>query len=131
MGRGRTKGKKLLNGNQDDPNSGEEEKIPAQRKRGRPQKSPKDEKDEINEAQKQEDEEDSEDTKSVTGQNGKRQKRNGPVKENDELVKDDNVNGNGRGPCNEVSTKSNGFRHSGSRRKNKPRRAAEAVIECN
>ncbi|KAG8389061.1 hypothetical protein BUALT_Bualt02G0190100 [Buddleja alternifolia] len=126
MGRGRAKGKKLSVTNQDDAASGEEEKIPAQKRRGRPQKPLKDEL-EDDEAQKIEDE-DSEDTNGVTNKdktvthNGKRQKTNGLVKEKVE------ENGNGTTKSSiEESKESNGFRHSRSRRKNKPHRAAEAL----
>ncbi|KAI3461068.1 hypothetical protein Pfo_017731 [Paulownia fortunei] len=135
MGRGRAKGKKLSVTNQDDPGSGEEEKIPAQKRRGRPQKSLKDEIDE-DEAQKIEDE-DSEDAtglpnkdmKNKPAQNGKKRKRNAQVKEKVDSVKEEN--GNGTRSSTEESNKSNGFRQNGNRRKNKPRRAAEAVVECN
>jgi len=135
MGRGRGKGKKLTVTNHDDPGSGEEEKIPAQKRRGRPQKPLKDEIDE--EVEKLE-EEDSENAKSGTPsketkcpsatENGKKRKRNSQVKEKADSVKEEN--GNGTRSSTDDSTKSNGFRHNGSRRKSKPRRAAEAGVEC-
>lgn len=134
MGRGRARGKKLSVSNQDDSGSGEEEKIPAQKRRGRPQKPLKDEVDE-KEAQKLEDE-DSDDTglpnkdvKSKTAQNGKKRKRNAQLKGKVESVKEES--GNGTRSSTEESNKSTGFRQNGNRRKNKPRRAAEAVVECN
>ncbi|KAL7084476.1 hypothetical protein ACP275_14G224900 [Erythranthe tilingii] len=132
--RGRAKGKKLSVTNQDDNGSGEEEKIPVQKRRGRPQKPLKDEiSDE--EAQKLEDEEDSDGTTKI--KNGKKRKRNNnnnateKVKEKVETVPEEE-NGNGERPSNEESSKKSiGFRQNGNRRKNKPRRAAEAVVECN
>ncbi|KAG7948014.1 hypothetical protein I3843_14G124500 [Carya illinoinensis] len=135
MGRGRGKGKRLTITNHDDPGSGEEEKIPAQKRRGRPQKPLKDEIDE--EVEKIEGE-DSENAKSGTPskemkspsatENGKKRKRNPQVREKPDSVKEEN--GNGNRLSTDDSTKSNGFRHNGSRRKNKPRRAAEAGVEC-
>ncbi|KAI3449910.1 hypothetical protein Pfo_006575 [Paulownia fortunei] len=136
MGRGRAKGKKLSVTSQDDPGSSEEVKVPAQKRRGRPQKSLKDEVEE-DEAQKIEDE-DSEDTTGVPNkdvknksgiQNGKKRKRNAQVKEKVDSVKEEN--GIGTKSSIEESKKSNGFRPNRNRRKNKPRRAAEAVVDCN
>lgn len=137
MGRGRGKGRKLTVTNHDDAGSGEEEKIPAQKRRGRPQKPLKDEIDE-EEVEKIEDE-DSENLKSndivskemkspPAAENGKRRRRNSQVKEKLDLVKDEN--GDGTRSSTDESTRSNGFRHNGSRRKSKPRRAAEAGVNC-
>lgn len=136
MGRGRGKGKKLTVTNHDDPGSGEEEKIPAQKKRGRPQKPLKDEIDE--EIVEKIEDEDSENAKSGTPsketksppatENGKKRKRNSQVKEKPDSIKEEN--GNGTRSSTDDSIKSNGFRHNGSRRKSKPRRAAEAGVEC-
>ncbi|KAL8260926.1 hypothetical protein R6Q59_024975 [Mikania micrantha] len=116
MGRGRAKGKKFtLTNNNDDPASGEDEKIPSQKRRGRPQKSLMDEVEE--DVDKiEEDEEDDDDDFDV---NGKR-KRTKEEKEKGKLVKEESPNG----------TRSNGFRQIGSRRKNKPHRAAEVGVEC-
>ncbi|XP_073147347.1 uncharacterized protein [Henckelia pumila] len=130
MGRGRAKGKKPSVTNQEDVVSGAEEKIPAQKRRGRPQKSARDGIEEDDEGLKIEDE-DSEDTsvketKSNTAMtsDGKKRKRNAQGKDKVfDLVKE----GNGTADSNE----SNGFRQTGNRRKNKPHRAAEAVVECN
>lgn len=137
MGRGRGKGRKLTVTNHDDAGSGEEEKIPAQKRRGRPQKSLKDEIDE-EEAEKMEDD-DSENLKGSdivskemkippAAENGKRRRRNSQVKEKLDPVKDEN--GDGTRSSTDESTRSNGFRHNGSRRKSKPRRAAEAGVNC-
>ncbi|KVH90865.1 hypothetical protein Ccrd_007148 [Cynara cardunculus var. scolymus] len=112
MGRGKGKGKKFALTNNDDPGSGEDEKIPVQKRRGRPQKPLVDETDEY--VEKIEEEDDDENV------NGKKRKRNKPAKEKGELAKEESPNG----------TRSNGFRHNGSRRKNKPHRAAEAGVEC-
>ncbi|KAK3042289.1 hypothetical protein RJ639_001884 [Escallonia herrerae] len=136
MGRGRGKGKKLTVTNHDDPGSGEEEKIPAQKRRGRPLKPLVDEFDE-EEAEKIEDDDvasakitiSSKEVKSTSGtENGKKRKRTTQAKEKPDPVKVEN--GNGTRSSTDDSTKSNGFRHNGSRRKNKPRRAAEAGVEC-
>ncbi|KAJ7947511.1 Rho GTPase-activating gacO-like protein [Quillaja saponaria] len=136
MGRGRGKGKKLTVTNHEDPGSGEEEKIPAQKRRGRPQKPLKDDFDE-DEVEKIEDD-DSENVKNgvpgkemkslATTENGRKRKRNSQVKEKPDLIKEEN--GIGNRSITDDSTKSNGFRHNGSRRKSKPRRAAEAGVEC-
>lgn len=135
MGRGRAKGKKLSVPNQDDPGSGEDEKIPAQKRRGRPQKSLKDEID-GDKAQKIGDE-DSEDTatgmlnKEMRGsnatQNGNKRKKNGQLKEKADSVEDENENGTRS--STEDSNKSNGFRPARNRRKNKPCRAAEVGVD--
>lgn len=143
MGRVRAKGKKLIVSSHDDPGSDGDEKIPAQKRRGRPQKPLKDEIDDV-EAQKVEDE-DSEDTmglpsKDPSNKAGKKRKRNAQTMEKDDSVKEDNGNGskssteetgNGSKSSTEETIKSNGFRQSGNRRKNKPHRAPEAVVECN
>ncbi|XP_051120904.1 uncharacterized protein LOC127244415 [Andrographis paniculata] len=133
MGRGRAKGKKLSSTSQDDPGSGEEEKIPQQKRRGRPQKLLKEEMDE-EEAQKNEDD-DSENTldgdvKSKSPLVGKKRARTAQTKDKAaDSVKEEN--GNGTSTEDKESNKPNGFRTNGNRRKNKPHRAAEAVVECN
>lgn len=135
MGRGRGKGKKLTVTNHEDPGSGEEEKIPIQKRRGRPQKPLKDEIDE-EEVEKVEEEEDMENTNSgflskekSPAAAEKKRKRYSNGKEKPDLVKEENGIGTRSSP--DDSTKSNGFRHNGSRRKSTPRRAAEAGVECN
>ncbi|XP_004249280.1 uncharacterized protein [Solanum lycopersicum] len=137
MGRGRGKGKKQSV--REDLGSGEEEKIPI-RRRGRPLKPSKDEigeEEEEEEAMKVKEEgDDSENTKGsvinkdVKNQgvvNGKKRKRTSQVKEVDS-TKGENGVGN-KTNSNEL-IKSVGFRQNGSRRKNKPRRAAEVGVEC-
>ncbi|XP_071712353.1 uncharacterized protein [Rutidosis leptorrhynchoides] len=115
MGKSKGKGKKFtLTNNNDDVANGEEEKIPVQKRRGRPQKPLTDEIDEGFEKIKDDDENASSDVE------GKKRRRNKETKENGTLLKEDSSNG----------TRSNGFRHIGSRRKNKPHRAAEAGVEC-
>ncbi|GMH11502.1 hypothetical protein Nepgr_013343 [Nepenthes gracilis] len=129
MGRGRGKGKKL-NANHEDPGSVDEERIPAQKRRGRPQKPLKDDIDE-EEVEKLED--DDSEIKSMglsskgmnpvtAGDNEKKRKQNSLAKENE--------NGVETMSSTDDSAKSNGFRHIGSRRKSKPRRAAEVGVEC-
>lgn len=137
MGRGRGKAKKFSAANHDDTGSGEEEKIPVQKRRGRPQKPLKDD------IEEEESDKDSGSTKngvsssskeaksSVTTENGKRRKRNSQGKDNVvvDAVKTENGVGS-RSSTDDSTTKSNGFRHNGSRRKSKPRRAAEAGVAC-
>ncbi|KAK4581677.1 hypothetical protein RGQ29_025028 [Quercus rubra] len=140
MGRGRGKGKKQnAVASREDPGSGEEEKIPAYRRRGRPQKPLKDEiEEEEEEGNTDKIVEDGEDAKvnisrkdmknQNTIENGRKRKRSAQVKENISSVGGEN--GIGKKSSPDDSTKSVGFRQNGSRRKNKPRRAAEAGVEC-
>lgn len=134
MGRGRGKGKKLTVTNHEDPGSGEDEKIPIQKRRGRPQKPLKDDFDE-DEVEKDDESENvkngvsSKEVKSPTATElGRKRKRNSQVKEKLESAEEENGAGN-RSSTDEL-TKSNGFRHNGSRRKSTPRRAAEAGVQC-
>ncbi|CAI0450273.1 unnamed protein product [Linum tenue] len=142
MGRGRGKGKRLTVSNHDDAGSGEEEKVPAQKRRGRPQKPLKDEFEE-EEMETMMEEEDvvengkamnntpSKEAKSPTAsENGKKRRRNSQLQAKgklpDSVMKEENV----VVAITNDPIKSNGFRQNGSRRKNKPRRAAEAGVEC-
>ncbi|CAI0555700.1 unnamed protein product [Linum tenue] len=127
MGRGRGKGKRLTVSNHDDAGSGEEEKIPAQKRRGRPQKPLKDEFDE-EEMEKMMEEEDV----VENGKNGKKRRRNSQLQQQAKEKQPDSVmkEENGVVAITNDPIKSNGFRQNGSRRKNKPRRAAEAGVEC-
>lgn len=127
MGRGRGKGKKTGVTNQEDPGSGEET-LPAYKRRGRPQKPLKDDidDDEIEKIEKADEENAkpanlNKDAKPAAVENGKKRKRHTLVKENSDSVKEENG-------ATTDSTKANGFRQNGSRRKSKPRRAAEAGV---
>nr|ACJ83832.1 unknown [Medicago truncatula]AFK40002.1 unknown [Medicago truncatula] len=133
MGRGRGKGKKPTVTNHDDTVSGEDEKVPIQKKRGRPQKPVKDDFDE--EVEKIDDSENvkngvtNKEMKSPTAAElVRKRKRNSQVKE--KLDSAEEENGVGSRSSTEESAKSNGFRHNGSRRKSTPRRAAEAGVQC-
>ncbi|XP_028062762.1 uncharacterized protein LOC114266062 [Camellia sinensis] len=141
MGRGRGKGKKQTTiAARDEAGSGEEEKIPPYRRRGRPQKPLKDEIEEEAENIEEEEEDEGENTKSsisnkdvkheAAAENGKKRKRKkaSQVKENPDSVIEEN--GVGTKTSIDESVKSVGFRQNGSRRKNKPRRAAEVGVEC-
>ncbi|KAK6925692.1 hypothetical protein RJ641_007411 [Dillenia turbinata] len=136
MGRGRGKGRKSNVANHEDTGSGDEEKIPVQKRRGRPQKPLKDgiDEEEIEKLVEEGDEpaKNGITTKDVKGpvaaENGKKRRRYPQVKDSPESIKEEN--GISNRSSTDDSTKSNGFRHSGSRRKNKPRRAAEAGVEC-
>ncbi|XP_041028500.1 uncharacterized protein LOC121268343 isoform X1 [Juglans microcarpa x Juglans regia] len=143
MGRGKGKGKKRTAiAAREDPGSGEEGKSPGYRRRGRPQKPLKDEIEE--EAEEEEEEvaekieEDGENSKCnisrkdvknpATIENGRKRKRSAQVKESIDSVGVENGIGTKSSPNDSI--KSVGFRQNGSRRKNKPRRAAEAGVEC-
>ncbi|KAJ1702529.1 hypothetical protein LUZ63_002308 [Rhynchospora breviuscula] len=140
MGRGRGKGKKTATGS-DETGSGPEEVIPTQKRRGRPQKPLKEETDEEEEEEilKPELELEQKDrgepgkietdpkhalitsTKKAEEIAKKKRKKQAQVKE--ETKSDVQT-------IPEVVCRANGFRHSSSRRKSKPRRAAEAGIRC-
>lgn len=112
MGRGRGKGKKV-NHHEDLGSGGEEKKQQPVRKRGRPVKPAKEEDDEIeNDANKvaQGLEDGGDNAKGDTTISSKDTENVGP----DDLKRVPVV----------------GYRHNGSRRKNKPRRAAEVGVEC-
>lgn len=131
MGRGRAKGKKhTIIVVREDAGSGGEEKVPAYRRRGRPQKPLKDDVQREEETDKTE--EDGEETKSLKYQGGteigRKRKRSAQLKETIDSVKEENGVETKSAP--DDSTKFVGFRQIGSRRKNKPRRAAEAGVEC-
>lgn len=131
MGRGRGKGKKLAtasrHGNLD---SGGEEQLPAHKRRGRPQKISKND---ANEDESEKSEEDGDDFKpkfkeqnTTVVENANKRKRCSQAKENSDTVleeKDTIIRSKV-----EETTKTNGFRHNGSRRKSKPHRAAEAEV---
>ncbi|KAK4432162.1 hypothetical protein Salat_0978300 [Sesamum alatum] len=140
MGRGRGKGKKKLAiAARDDTGSGEDEKLPI-RRRGRPQKPMKDEIEEEDEVDKMEGEdEDIEDNKSsvlskssknqAAMENGRKRKRPSMTKDSTDSVTEENGVGTKTNAAS-VLIKPAGYRQNGSRRKNKPRRAAEAGVEC-
>ncbi|KAJ6346650.1 hypothetical protein OIU76_003350 [Salix suchowensis] len=83
MGRGRGKGKKLTVSNHDDTGSGEEEKIPAQKRRGRPQKPLKDDIDE-EEVEKIEDENAGKGKTNITSKDTKKSNGSREWKEEEE-----------------------------------------------
>lgn len=127
MGRGRGKGKKLSVSNEEDGIvSGEEEGFPKQKRRGRPQKVLNDEFDE-EEIEEMEDDGGGENVKKNgnSTKQGRKRKRN--LEEKTEAAEEKSVR---MGSNIDGLAKSNGFRHNGSRRKSKPRRAAEAGVLC-
>lgn len=129
MGRPRGKGKKSIEAASNDyDGSGGEEVAPTHKRRGRPQKSAplKDDTDEAEDIAKAEEDGDSvkriasgKDPKSSVENNGGKKRRRRQLKERSDSVDDD-------GKDDPVTSKSNGFRQNGSRRKSTPRRAAEA-----
>ncbi|XP_061346419.1 uncharacterized protein LOC133292055 [Gastrolobium bilobum] len=135
MGRGRGKGKKQ-SAIAEDPGSGEEDKVPAYRRRGRPIKPLTDEIEEVEVTEKIEKDEEnvkgnasSNDLKTqVITVNKRKRKRSTQVKEKVDPMKEENGIRAKTSP--DDSVKSAGFRQNGSRRKNKPHRAAEAGVDC-
>ncbi|XWS66425.1 hypothetical protein CRYUN_Cryun05aG0198200 [Craigia yunnanensis] len=136
MRRGRGKAKKqTVVSSREDPGSGEDEKVPAYKRRGRPQKQLKDD---LEEDEVEKTEEDGEDVKGsipikemknqAATENGRKRKRSMQTEENIDSVKKENVITTKS--STDDSTKFVGYRQIGSRRKNKPRRAAEAIVEC-
>ncbi|GMJ02307.1 hypothetical protein like AT3G57930 [Hibiscus trionum] len=135
-GRGKAKRQNVVS-SLDDQGSGEDEKIPAYKRRGRPQKQMKDD---IEEDEVEKTEEDGEDIKGLVPakemenqaatENGRKRKRSMQAKENIDSIKKGNGVTLTTKSSTDDSTKSVGYRQNGSRRKNKPRRAAEAVVEC-
>ncbi|CAA2938959.1 uncharacterized protein LOC111403856 [Olea europaea var. sylvestris] len=140
MGRIRGKGKKQsIVAAGDDAVTGEDEKIPI-RRRGRPQKPLKDEIEEGEKSEKIEEENDEDDNNTLSSvlikssknqpakENGRKRKRPSLIKDHADSVKEENDVGTNANTTDLV--KSVGFRQNGSRRKNKPRRAAEVGVEC-
>nr|XP_043612713.1 DEAD-box ATP-dependent RNA helicase 18-like [Erigeron canadensis] len=124
MGKAKAKGKRatLTHKNDDPATGGEDEKTLAQKRKSRHQKPFIDDED-VEKIEEQEDAADDDgDDNSISDLNEKKRKRNKEAKEKDNnLVKKESPNGTRR---------SNGFRQIGSRRKNKPHRAAEVGVEC-
>lgn len=135
MGRGRGKGRKQsAAADHDDIGSGEDEKLPM-RRRGRPLKPLKGEVEEEDKTVMIEKEDaDVEEAKNsskrnqASAENGRKRKRASNVEENAEMVKEENVVGAKANATDLI--KPVGFRSNGSRRKSKPRRAAEVGVEC-
>ncbi|KAL8159460.1 hypothetical protein V2J09_000997 [Rumex salicifolius] len=127
MGRGRGKGKKLTVTSHEDAGSGEEEKIPIQKRRGRPQKPMKDD---INEDEFETIDEDNSDSKgAIDLEAAKKRKRNPQPKDKPSLVKEENGAAAMLSNGDNVVSKSNGFRHIRNRRKSTPHRAAEVGVK--
>jgi len=133
MGRGRGRGKKLTTvRSHEDKGSSGEEVVPAKKRRGRPQKhfaNKIDQADVENFVEKVDgDQEEVDDAKLKNSAAAGGNKRGRPLKEGSNIVIEDS-NSIVRSSSDE-STRTNGFRQIGSRRKNKPQRAAEAGLEC-
>lgn len=136
MGRVRGKGKKqTVVTAHNDVGEVKEESVSPSKRRGRPQKPLKDEveDEEIEKiANGAENANSSMTSNSSKGQiaavNGTKRKRSSHVKENSVTVKEEN--GSEAKSIAEDFVKSVGFRQNGSRRKSKPRRAAEVGVEC-
>lgn len=136
MGRVRGKRKKpTIIASHEDHGSGEELKIPAFRRKGRPQKPLKAE---VKEEEAEKIVEDGKDPKlsisskdlgnQATITKGRKRKKSTQAKEDKDM--DKHESGIGLKPSTDESMKSVGFRQNCSRRKSKPRRAAEAGVEC-
>ena len=132
MGRGRGRGKKLTTvRSHEDKGSSGEEVVPAKKRRGRPQKhfaNKIDQADVENFVEKVDGDQEVDDAKLKNSAAAGGNKRGRPLKEGSNIVIEDS-NSIVRSSSDE-STRTNGFRQIGSRRKNKPRRAAEAGLEC-
>jgi hypothetical protein len=133
MGRGRGRGKKLtLIRSHEDKGSSGEEVVPARKRRGRPQKRLAEKIDQteienfVEKVDGDEEQLDDAKLKNITAAVGN--KRGRPLKEGSNIVVEEN-NSSIRSSSDE-SARASGFRQNGSRRKNKPRRAAEAGLEC-
>ncbi|XP_014506909.1 uncharacterized protein LOC106766702 [Vigna radiata var. radiata] len=134
MGRGRGKGKKQ-SVMAEDPGS-EEDKVPAYRRRGRPLKPLTAEIEEVEVTEIIEKDEENVKGNGSTNElktqpitiNKRKRKRSTQVKEKIDPMKDDNGILAKSSP--DDSIKSTGFWQNGSQRKNKPRRAAEAGVDC-
>ncbi|CAN6214123.1 unnamed protein product [Urochloa humidicola] len=146
MGRGRGRGRKqLTNGrtHEDKGSSGEEVVVPARKRRGRPQKRVAAEKIIEVEVKKLEADDGDEDyvmgagdgaklkgsrTEHASAGAGGNKRNRVPKEEEDGSNLDMEENSSSTRSSNDESTRSNGFRQSGSRRKSTPRRAAEAGL---
>ncbi|KAK4762166.1 hypothetical protein SAY87_030050 [Trapa incisa] len=134
MGRVRGKGKKQVVTAREDRGSGEEKKILTHRKRGRPHKIVKgyteDDADKVEEnGEALKDLPSTKDANSeVATDDGRKRIRHVLAKEIIDSVKEENSIGAKMAVNEEVKVV--GFRQIGSRRKNKPRRAAEVGVEC-
>lgn len=146
MGRGRGRGRKqLTNGrnHEDKGSSGEEVVVPARKRRGRPQKRVAAEKIIEAEVKKLEADDGDEDyvvgagdgtklkgskTEHASAGAGSNKRNRVPKEEEDGSNLDMEENSSSTRSSNDESTRSNGFRQSGSRRKSTPRRAAEAGL---
>lgn len=133
MGGGRGKGKKQsVIAKQEEPGS-EEEKVSAYIRRARLQKPLKDEIEKVEASGNIEDGENmkmnisSTDMKNQVITENKRKRKGSELIIKIDAVKEENDIRRKQNPVD--STKSAGFRQNGSRRKNKPRRAAEAGID--
>uniref|UniRef100_A0A0D9VK87 Uncharacterized protein n=1 Tax=Leersia perrieri TaxID=77586 RepID=A0A0D9VK87_9ORYZ len=138
---GRGRGKKLtIVRSHEEKGSGAEEVMPARKRRGRPQKRFADKIDQADVENLLEnvidgEEEGGDDVKLKSSRLEKNtttaaagNKRDRQLKESSNLVLEES-NSSVRSSSDE-STRTNGFRQIGSRRKSKPRRAAEAGLEC-
>ncbi|XP_058209855.1 uncharacterized protein LOC131322525 [Rhododendron vialii] len=135
MGRGRGKVKKQAT---IVAHEVKEEKIPQYKRRGRPQKQVKsDIKEEKGEKLEGEEANGENMTSNISNkeaknepavENGRKRKRYSQGKGNADSVKEENSTG--KETSTDGSLKCVGFRQNGSRRKNKPRRAAEVGVEC-
>ncbi|XP_022995170.1 uncharacterized protein LOC111490789 [Cucurbita maxima] len=133
MGRGRGKGKKSTIASLEDSTTGEEDKISSQKQNGSAEQPQTDEmkEEEFGRVEAIDEQAKTDPGEVIESPNpaetGKKRKRNSSMKEKMGLVNDASCKGT---QTSIVQVKSNGFRHHGSRRKSKPRRAAEAVVEC-
>ncbi|XP_028787423.1 uncharacterized protein LOC114743380 [Neltuma alba] len=129
MGKGRGKGKKQSVIAKREEYGNEKDKGSAYRRSGIQQKSLKDEIEEPEEVSGNIEDGENVEVKNSSTENKRKRKRSVLVKEKIDPVKEENPIRAKRDP--DDSKKPVGFRQNGSRRKNKPRRAAEAGVNCN
>jgi hypothetical protein len=144
MGRGRGRGRKLTNArtHESKGSSGEEVVVPARKRRGRPQKRVAEKMNQAEVKNPEEVDDGDEDYQIGAGDDAKLKasraenisvgtgtnKRNRVPKEEEDPNLDMEENSSSTRSSNDESTRSNGFRQVGSRRKSTPRRAAEAGL---
>lgn len=104
-----------------------EEVVPARKRRGRPQKHFAEKIEQVDVENFVEDVDGGDEDAKLKAGSGV--KRGRPLKESPNTVLEDNSNSSVRSSSDE-SARTNGFRQTGNRRKSRPRRAAEAGVEC-
>ena len=131
MGKGRGKGKKQSAIAKREEHGNEGDKDSGYRLSGKQENSLKDETEEVEAASGNIENMENIKVKNSSTDNKRKRKRTVPVKEHVDPVKEESaIKTKGNPDDDDDSKKPAGFRQNGSRRKNKPRRAAEAGVDC-